>query len=287
MIGDMLGPTGRVIAKSISSLFQGTRDSLPKVLPVQQPPSPKTVPPTTTNAATPTNSNTIPIRQPQANATTQTALPSDHLSATVPMPVTPAAATTKSIATANTVQNQIPQVLPAGGGAANIAGLISAVGTGVAIATAIKVISQAIGGAVRGAIEGTTSVAKQAIAGDEIGALANAAKGAADAWGNFVGTFVPPAGEVIKTFGTIVKAGEDLTRSFLTRAQELTPYSGQIAGAFARQTIRDIMANIQESQQLGDQYAALIDAWGDLKQELRQIMLPIKEWMLGTLAKII
>lgn len=94
-------------------------------------------------------------------------------------------------------------------------------------------------------------------------------------------------GKLAGTFATLISATNMVVDGFLKRASELSGYSGSIAAAEANADIRRMMADIRESQALGDSYAKLIKSQVDLEMTIRENLLPIKQFLLETLSDVL
>src|SRR5262249_19569741 len=115
------------------------------------------------------------------------------------------------------------------------------------------------------------------------------ARPALDAAGDAAGMLAkinPAAGMVAAAFAKVGQSAADLNNSFLQRAQELTRYSGAIAGAQARANVRSIQSDVREAQALGPGFARLTDANSELMAELRELILPLKKFLLEVVARI-
>lgn len=97
--------------------------------------------------------------------------------------------------------------------------------------------------------------------------------------GQVLGAELRLAGAVVGSFTTIVKA-------FVERGEELAKYSGAVAGARATAAVRGILGDVREAQVLGADTARLTDAQSRFYEEFREIMLPIKRFLLERLAVV-
>lgn len=96
--------------------------------------------------------------------------------------------------------------------------------------------------------------------------------------GHQLGMVGETAGKVVRAFGTVVEA-------FVSRGRELSGYSGGLAASYAVSDVRRLMADINEAQRLDSAgLSRLNDASTDLEMLLREMLLPIKELIVGYLA---
>ena len=77
-----------------------------------------------------------------------------------------------------------------------------------------------------------------------------------------------------------------VVEAFVHRGDELAQFSGTITAAQVRADMRSMMADIREAEALGPGIARLTDATSQLWIELREILLPIKQFLVETLAGI-
>lgn len=99
---------------------------------------------------------------------------------------------------------------------------------------------------------------------------------------------IPIVGAMIKSQNdltdAIIKMPERLTAAFLKQADKIGPYSGAITSATARADVREIMADVREAQSMGEGYGRLIDAQSRLDNTVREMLLPIKKFIVEVLA---
>ena len=102
------------------------------------------------------------------------------------------------------------------------------------------------------------------------------------------GESLPIIGDMVKASDelrdAIVKLPEKLTVAFLAQAQKLAPYSGAISGANAKADVRNIMADLKEANEMGESYAQMIDAQSRLDNTVRELLMPIKKFLVEVLA---
>jgi hypothetical protein len=139
-----------------------------------------------------------------------------------------------------------------------VAGAINAVGQG----------ARAIGGAL------------SSLAGnDHLGMFTKAIGGTAD-----VLEKIPIAGQIygayLRTAGAAVEAFTGVVNAFVDRGEVLGRYSGAVASSRAGADVRSLMSDIREAQVLGADTANLTDATSRFYAEMREILLPIKQFVL-------
>jgi len=81
-----------------------------------------------------------------------------------------------------------------------------------------------------------------------------------------------------------LKAGIEITQAYLQRAKELSMYSGQLTGAEVRGEIREMKADIREARALEDGLTRMSDSTSRLQSEMRELLLPIKNFVVNELA---
>lgn len=84
--------------------------------------------------------------------------------------------------------------------------------------------------------------------------------------------------------GGVVRAFRDMTMSFVDRGRELSGYSGGLATSYAMGDVRQMMADMKEAQTLDPALSRLNDAQNELSLMLRDLLLPIKKFVIETLA---
>ena len=91
------------------------------------------------------------------------------------------------------------------------------------------------------------------------------------------------------TLGTLsksLKAAEQVVGAFANRAREISGFSGNIAGAAARQDVARMMTDIREAQRLGRDYAKVVDAQAKMEATLSAGLIPLKEAVMQWLPRI-
>jgi hypothetical protein len=111
---------------------------------------------------------------------------------------------------------------------------------------------------------------------------------AAKEFGTNLARSIPIIGEAaaaeVELGQAIISIPEKLDQAFLKQAKTLAPYSGNIAGAEARAEVAQIQADLREARELGPDLERLIDAETELRTVTRDALLPIKRFLLETLA---
>lgn len=173
-----------------------------------------------------------------------------------------------------------------GAGAGGLSGVASAAGP-LAVVTAI---SKAIEGFYDSVAETTRkmSAVSQSIAGnDGVGAITGAVEGAAGT----ITSKVPVLGEAmqaqVEMYTGFVKEFDKVTEAFKKRGEELSKYSGPIAGAKAESDVMKLLADINEAQRLGNEYGAIIRAKTEAQVEFQKALTPIKEMMMQKLIPVL
>lgn len=84
----------------------------------------------------------------------------------------------------------------------------------------------------------------------------------------------------IKEFTSVVEA-------FNRRAKQLTGFSPELAYSQANASVRSLMADMKEAEELGPSLARMIDAEADIKGTLRELLLPMKKVVVEVLADVL
>ena len=175
-------------------------------------------------------------------------------------------------------------------GGAGLAGAAAAaagpIGAALAVAVAVK---QVVGKVVEAfhdagaAAARTGQVLSQFAANDNFGAITTAAEGASNMLGK-----LGPAGEMAgAALGAVVtgaKAFNQVVDAFVARGKELQRYSPELSAANTIASMRSLLADFRESQELGPGLARLTDAQSQLSDEFRELLLPIKQFLVEHLA---
>lgn len=152
-----------------------------------------------------------------------------------------------------------------------------------------------VGAATRGAaikVTKAASVAQRATAGaGNIAATSAANSGAA--FGKAVdaasmglsklGPYGMAAAAGLQTVTTAAGAFTSIVKSFADRGKELEQYSGATASAGARAEVNQMKADMREAQVLGDRMAKMIEKQDQADRTMRELLLPVKEFMLDKL----
>lgn len=102
---------------------------------------------------------------------------------------------------------------------------------------------------------------------------------------------IPIVGQVwaayLRTAGAVVEAFTGVVQAFVARGEILQRYSGAVAGARSQAEVRTIMSDIREARLLGGDTASLTDSSSRIENTLREIMEPIKAFVLQNLAEFL
>lgn len=115
------------------------------------------------------------------------------------------------------------------------------------------------------------------------GAGAGAATAAAGAGAAGISAIAAPVAIAVGAIAALTYAFTKATQHFIERGRELEKYSPELAGAGARQSVRDVQTDVREAQKLGPAYAGLSDQWGELKMTLNEVLMPLKEFFVESL----
>lgn len=180
-------------------------------------------------------------------------------------------------------------------GIEGLGGLIGAAGpVGLAVA-AVKLIKDQIdktmtkiGDAFRDTAavgRGVSEVTSSAARGENAEAVGQVADHMVELAGK-----VPLVGDQLKLLGgtavDLTRSFKDVVMAFVERGRELSQYSGAAASSYAVGDVRQLLADIKEGQTLGPDFARLNDATTELSIMLRDMLLPIKQWVVEKLANI-
>lgn len=90
---------------------------------------------------------------------------------------------------------------------------------------------------------------------------------------------------VIRTLAAPFKEAGDVVQAFADRGRALGMYSGAIAGASANADVSRQLADINEANRMGESYAKLIEQQSRGEMAIREMLLPIKEFLLTAVTK--
>lgn len=119
-------------------------------------------------------------------------------------------------------------------------------------------------------------------AGQALGSVA----GASAAFGP-VGAVIAGVQQAFDLAKAAVHKFTETVHYFIDRGKELEKFSGPIAGARARADVRSTLADIREAKQLGEGIAGLTDAQSRLEETVRQLLEPIKRFVVENLADLL
>lgn len=130
-------------------------------------------------------------------------------------------------------------------------------------------------------------LARKAAFGDNQSAVfagLSKAAGMASSALSMLGPIGKGAGMALEAVVGSVGAFKSVVDAFVERGKQLQSFSGELVGANVRSEIANLQADIKEAQELGPALAELTDANTEFQSELREILLPIKKWLIETLA---
>lgn len=120
---------------------------------------------------------------------------------------------------------------------------------------------------------------------DYVGMFNNAAEQAVDVaskWpvvGEAYGAALEAAIAPVKNFTEVVDA-------FVQRGKQLEAYSPELSLAGARADLANTFGDIHEAMELGESLARMTDAETEIKEQLRELLLPVKKFLTEVLASI-
>jgi hypothetical protein len=177
-----------------------------------------------------------------------------------------------------------------GGGAGGLGGLASAAGPiGIAItaATAGAKLLEGFYKSVQETTKQMTAVATSIAGNDGIGAVTGAIEGASKQ----VTSKIPILGDALQAqvemYTGFIKAFDQVTEAFKKRGEELKRFDSNIAGASANADVKKLLGDINEAQQLGNEYAAIIREKSELQAEFQRGLIPIKAAIMQSLIPLL
>jgi hypothetical protein len=93
-------------------------------------------------------------------------------------------------------------------------------------------------------------------------------------------------GELVRDIQAMGRAVGDVTMAFIDRGKQLEGFSGDIATANAYREIAGLMADIKEAETLGPAIAELTDQQTRAEMTTREILLPLKDFIVTHLAQL-
>jgi hypothetical protein len=130
------------------------------------------------------------------------------------------------------------------------------------------------------------SVTAKLASNDNFGAIAEVSHTVADGLKK-LGPLGEIAGHTVEAFTKVAEAVNQVTQAFIQRGRELAQYSPALAEAGAKADVRALMADIQEANTLGPELARLTEAESKASADLREMLLPLKNWVIKNLADFI
>jgi hypothetical protein len=90
--------------------------------------------------------------------------------------------------------------------------------------------------------------------------------------------------EVGRSAGKVVEAFDKTVDAFVKRGEELARFSPEISSARAQADVRSLQSDVREAEALGPSLASLTDSQSRIDNDLREILLPIKKFVVEVLA---
>jgi hypothetical protein len=84
-------------------------------------------------------------------------------------------------------------------------------------------------------------------------------------------------GPVVDAFFKVGNAAFELAENFIARGRQIQQFSVDLTRANLQAEVRSMMGDVKEAQTLGPSLARLTDAESELRDEFRNLMLPIRE----------
>lgn len=122
---------------------------------------------------------------------------------------------------------------------------------------------------------------------DNAGAATSSIRGMADAIDSKWNPALQIAAAGLKTMATVIDSVNSVVDSFVFRGKQLQDFSPQLTASNAMADVRSTMSDIKEANELGDSLAHLTDASSKLAADVRELLLPIKNWIIETLAGLL
>lgn len=131
-----------------------------------------------------------------------------------------------------------------------------------------------------------TSVGTKVAGNDGFGAITEGIEGAAST----ITSKIPVLGDAmqaqVEMYTQFIKSFDVITEAFRARGEELSRFDGNIAAASAESKVTKLLADINEAQRLGNEYAAVIREKAEIQVEFQRALEPIKAAMMQTLLPI-
>jgi hypothetical protein len=118
---------------------------------------------------------------------------------------------------------------------------------------------------------------------DFMGSFREAANAAAEGLTK-LGPYGQAAGVALQSVTGVVESFASVVNSFIERGKQLAQFSPELAMSGARAEMRSMMADMREAQELGPGISRMQDAQSELMTMLRDTLLPLKKWIVETLA---
>ncbi len=173
-------------------------------------------------------------------------------------------------------------------GLAGEIGIAAEAGPAAPIVLAAEEAKKAILGAVDAVGDGAKelgNVVSRAAGNDNFGALAEVSHNVAEGL-NKLGPVGELAGHALETVTKTAEAFNQMVDSFVARGKELAQYDVGLSQANAMAEVRGLLEDLKEAQTLSEPLSRLTEAQSQASAELRELLLPIKEWIIEKLADI-
>lgn len=129
--------------------------------------------------------------------------------------------------------------------------------------------------------------AAEGVADNKAGPALSAAVDTAAAGLSRLGPYGMAAAAGLKAFEAGMSAVGDTMNAFVARGRELAGYNSSLAGATAGADVRSMLADVREAEQIGPKLAELIEQQSKMEAVFRELLLPIKEFVIGQLGDIL
>jgi hypothetical protein len=174
----------------------------------------------------------------------------------------------------------------AGGAAAGLAGIAAVAGPVALALLGVKLINDQIGKAgdeFRKDLVRMGEATKAIVRDDPLKVLTIGSEKVAESLEK-TGVGGKLAAEALRTLTAGANVLNDVITAVADRGKSLQGYDARIAGAASEQQVAGILNDIREAQTLGDDYSRLIKAQTSVESDLRDLLLPIKQFVVEKLA---
>jgi hypothetical protein len=118
---------------------------------------------------------------------------------------------------------------------------------------------------------------------DYLGAFKSAAESAGEGLEK-LGPYGQAAGAALQSLTGVVESMGSVASAFIERGKELAQFSPDLAVSRANAELSSLFADMKEAEELGPGLARMTDAQTEMLGFLRDTFLPIKKWIIGSLA---